>query len=744
VSVLDNLAYELRSDVLTIDKQTILTFHHTIQSEGGFDGGVVEYALVDATTGAAGTFQDMGDLIYENGYNGALTATSSGTNSNPLFGRKAYTGGTIGEMKRVRAFLGGLVPASQTTQRIVIRFLFGNDVANTIPPSTPEGNFLPGWYVDDVSLDEACCPLSPAPRSLTATATGDNQITLSWQAPVSGTISQYLVFREEAGEGTPVVFDHQIGAVPGTQTTFVDDEATAGVTYAYVVRAVPSGGCTSGNSNVARATATGLCTTDPFFLGLSSVASPPSASCTLGLSWEEGSARCPGAGVRYNVYRGTDPAFVPSGDNALAIGLTGLTYTDQNNLVPGTTYYYVVRAEDSTSNDGGPANGGNEDDNLVRRSGAPIGTLVAGPDFADDLEPGSEPGYTTTSTRTIGGWQILPDPNAHSATHAWVALDDQPGVPTLTPIDHRLLLPTMNLTASSVLTFFHNFDFAYGPLNPPETAYDSGGVLEISRDGNAWVDLRPYITIGGYNGQVDPAAMSPLNGRPAWVGSSDAVPGTRADAMHPVRVDLGAAIQTEYGATSLPGARLRFRLGGTFQLLIGGIQGSGWGIDDLLVTGLQAPGACGTVQPAHCAIDSVSPGTGGQGQSVSVTLAGHDFAAGSDVVFSQDGQANDGVDEGPATVNGSGTQVSLTVQIAADAPEGPHDVTVIAPSGSFCVARSAFVVTAGGSGGGSRIIACDDPSISRKGGWHQITDSRSSFGQYCRNVGANKGNVAAF
>ncbi|HKQ96252.1 MAG TPA: M36 family metallopeptidase [Candidatus Polarisedimenticolia bacterium] len=744
VSLSDNLAYELRSDVLTVDTQTILTFHHTIQSEGGFDGGVVEYALVDATTGAAGTFQDLGNLIYENGYNGALTATSSGTNTNPLFGRKAYTGGTIGEMKRVRAFLGGLVPASQTTQRIVIRFLFGNDVANTIPPSTPEGNFLPGWYVDDVSLDEACCPLSPAPRSLTATATGDNQITLSWQAPISGTVSQYLVFREEAGEGTPSVFNHQIAALPGTQTTFVDDDATAGVTYAYVVRAVPSSGCASGNSNVARATATGLCTTDPFFLGLGAVAAPPSASCTLVLSWEEGSARCPGSGVRYNVYRSTDSAFVPSPDSLIAMGLTGTGYTDQNSLVSGTTYYYVVRAEDTTGNDGGPANGGNEDDNLVRRGASPLGTLVASPDFSDDLEPGSEPGYTTTTSHSVGGWQVLPDPNAHSASNAWVALDSQPGVPPLAAIDHRLILPTMNLTSASVLTFFHNFDFAQFPLGTPEDAYQSGGVLELSNDGSAWIDLRPYITQGGYTGVVDPASQSPIRGRQAWIGSSDAVPGTRADAMQAVRVDLGAAIQTEYGATSLPGARVRFRLGGTFQILIGGIQGSGWGIDDLRVTGLQSPGACGTIQPAHCAIDSVSPGTGGQGQAVSVTLTGHDFASGSGVVFSQAGQADDGVAEGPATVNGSGTQITLSIQIAADAPEGPRDVTVAAPNGSFCVARSAFVVTAGGSGGGSRIIACDDPSISRKGGWHPITDGRSSFGRYCRNVGAHKSNGNAF
>jgi hypothetical protein len=741
LSASDNLAFELRSDVMTIDQQSILTWWQTFNAEGGFDGGVVEYALVDATTGAAGTFQDMGSLLYENGYNGTLTATSNGTNTNPLFGRAAYTGGTIGPMKRARAFLGSLVPASQTTQRIVVRYLFGNDVANSIPPSTPEGNFLPGWFIDDISLDESCCPLGPSPLNLAAAASGDNTITLTWQPPASGAPAQYIVLREEAGEGTPSVFDEPIATVPGTQTTYVDAQATAGVTWAYVVRAVPAGGCPSANSNVARATGAGRCTTDPYFLGLGSVSAPPSSGCTLVLSWDEGSARCPGATVRYNVYRGTDPVFTPALENAVALGLAGLTYTDTAALASGTTYYYVVRAEDSTANDGGPANGGNEDDNLVRRAASPQGTLIPGPDFTDDLEPGANPGYTATSTRTAGGWQVLPDPTAHSAVQAWVALDDQPGAPPLTQKDDRLLLPPMNFTSASVLSFFHNFDFAQDPVFLEN---HSGGVVELSQDGGTWVDLGPYITSGGYNGAVFDTSMSPLNGRPAWVGSSDAVPGTRADLMHAVTVDVGAAVVHEFGVTSLPGARLRFRLGGTYQIIVGGLQGSGWGIDDLHVTGLQTNGACSTVAATPCSITGVTPASGAQGQNVNVTVAGSHFAAGSDVVFSSDGHADDGVSEGPATVNGSGTQVTLAIAIASDAAEGPRDVTVLAPGGGFCIARSAFTVTKAGAGGGSRRIPCDDPSISRKGGWHAIADGRSGFGQYCRNVGANKGNTAAY
>gem|GEM_PF-4165707 len=744
VSASNNLAYELRSDVITITPDSILTFFHTFQAEGGFDGGVVEAAPVDPLTGTVGTFQDLGDRIYEGGYTGALTATSSGTNTNPLFGRRAYTGGVLGPMKRVRAFLGGLVPTGQSSSPIVIRFLFGNDVANSIPPSTPEGNYLPGWYVDDVSIDEACCPQSPAPTSLNATASGDNQITLTWQAPAGGGISEYRIFREEAGETTPVVFDEPLATVPGTQTSYVDNQASAGFRYAYVVRAVPASGCPSADSNVATATATGTCTTDPYFAGLRSVSASASATCVLDLSWDEGAARCLGEGVRYNVYRSTDASFTPSEDNAIALGVTGTTYHDANGLMPGATYHYIARAEDTTSNDGGPANGGNEDDNLARRSGSPIGLPAPSADFTDDLEPDSEPGYSFFSTREAGNWQVLTDPTSHSLTHAWVSLDDQPGL-ILAAKDDRLTLPTMSLTASSVLSFYHNFDFAQFPLAAPAEAYQSGGVIEISADGQAWIDLGPYISTGGYNGVLDPASQSPLKGRRAWVGSSDAVPATRADAMTQVVVNLGAAIQAEFATTSLSGAQVRFRLGGTFQILIDGTRGIGWGVDDIRVTGLQAPGACTTAPPPPaCSIDYVSPGAGEQGQTLSVTVSGSNFSAGSGVVFSKDGDTGDGIDEGPATVNGAGTSATLQIAIAADAPEGPHDVTVRAPSGAFCRKPSALVVVKPGGGGSTRLIPCDDPSISKKGGWHSIADSRSRFGKYCRNVGANKANGAAF
>jgi hypothetical protein len=87
----------------------------------------------------------------------------------------------------------------------------------------------------------------PAPRSLTATASG-NQVNLSWSAPTGSLSYQYLVWRATSSGGPY----EQIGA-PTSGTSYTDTVPAAG-TYYYVITAVSSVG-ESGRSNEANATA---------------------------------------------------------------------------------------------------------------------------------------------------------------------------------------------------------------------------------------------------------------------------------------------------------------------------------------------------------------------------------------------------------------------------------------------------------------------------------------------------------
>jgi hypothetical protein len=263
----------------------------------------------------------------------------------------------------------------------------------------------------------------------------------------------------------------------------------------------------------------------------------------------------------------------PSGNSLLYTPYTGFYGDDQ--------FTYVVSDP-----------GGLTSTATVRVNVAPVCPITATGRFFDNSEA-TRTGYNISNTRTTGGWALQADPTAHSPRQAWVALDEQPGVPTGTPKDAILVLPAQDLSSTSVLNFWHNYDFARFLLSDPASAYQSGGVIEISADGSNWTDLGSFITTGGYNGKVDAGAKSPLSGRQAWVGSSDGDTGPgRADTMKKVSVNLGAAIQSKFGVSQLRNARIRFRLGGTFQALIGGIQGTGWGIDDIEVTN--------TLQVSNC------------------------------------------------------------------------------------------------------------------------------------------------
>ncbi|MCI0632554.1 MAG: Ig-like domain-containing protein, partial [Actinobacteria bacterium] len=186
--------------------------------------------------------------------------------------------------------------------------------------------------------------------------------------------------------------------------------------------------------------------------------------------------------------------------------------------------------------------------------------------FADDFEPGAEPGWTfntaVNETPTSLTWRVAPDAFAQTLVNAMFSDASAPvGIK-----DDRLVSPPQDLSASSRLVFWHRFAF--------EPGFD-GGVLEVSRDGGAtWVDVVAgggFFVAGGYNGVISPSDQSPIAGRAAWTGNSQFI-----NAMNRVEVDLGAFAGLD--------VLVRWRLA-TDPV----VPGQGWRVDDVQFTNLQEP-----------------------------------------------------------------------------------------------------------------------------------------------------------
>jgi outer membrane protein assembly factor BamB len=244
----------------------------------------------------------------------------------------------------------------------------------------------------------AFCLTAP-PSTLTATASGDNSIDLSW-TPVLGA-SSYNLYRARVSGGPYELIGSPSGA------SFVDYGAEGGVTHYYIVRAVD--GCESDFSNEASASSSGICGLPPDFDGVAWGQVVTTPLCQAQIGWAAATAPC-GGGVTYSVYRSTSSSFVPSGANRIATGLSATSYTDRADLLPPGTYYYVVRATSTAS--------GLEETNAIR--------------FALNLTSCSSPGpapvsfFTVTSTSGQNKLEWL-NPPSGPYTDTMVRFDAVPG-----------------------------------------------------------------------------------------------------------------------------------------------------------------------------------------------------------------------------------------------------------------------------------------------------------------------------
>jgi hypothetical protein len=339
------------------------------------------------------------------------------------------------------------------------------------------------------------CNTRPATQPLIGSATvpGDNQITINWTG-ITPTPGAYAIERAEGVCGAEGLW-RPLAATVGTATSFTDTTVSGGVTYSYRVRgatdaaakcqALLAGGCVS-------ATATGSCTLEPSFAGATGVTSSQGANCGLTISWTPAVSSCLlTPTVRYNIFRGTEPDFVPSIANRIATCVVGpSSYVDTDNLQSGTTYYYVVRAEDGSTGNGGECGGGNEDSNIGRVSGTPYGTGVqSAPGTWTDGGGDGNALVTFNMTVTTGSpaWRFVKttdDPGAnHTPGGAYAYRNAGPAAGNTYPpfTCAQVQAPPLTVGAATV-------NLKYWERHQVEYHWDAVAV-EYSVNGGAWTEV---------------------------------------------------------------------------------------------------------------------------------------------------------------------------------------------------------------------------------------------------------------
>jgi hypothetical protein len=282
-----------------------LTFQGYINSESGWDGGVVEISTNNGTT-----WTDLGTSIVSGGYNGSL-----GTSTNPLSGKLAFNGNSGGFVKTT------INLSAYANQSVKFRFRFGSDasVAGT------------GWYIDDIQLKSTPQVnikgiLFNASNIKTATAdivtiilAGSNTcipVTISTQ-PTNISICENITSAVVSviASGTGIAYQWQSSADNGVSFSDVANE----INPTYNVSNLTS----SNNSNQYRCKINGTCTTE--LLSASSTLTintlPASPSTT-------GASRCGTGTMVLSANAGTNETieWFAASTNGASIG-TGLSYT---------------------------------------------------------------------------------------------------------------------------------------------------------------------------------------------------------------------------------------------------------------------------------------------------------------------------------------------------------------------------------------------------------------------------------
>lgn len=460
-----------------------------------------------------------------------------------------------------------------------------------------------------------CSPLActtrpaGAPTIGTATAPSDNKITVTW-TPLVPTPGSYAIERATGACGSEGMYRPLAGVSAGA-SSYNDTTVLGGLTYSYRVIAAADGTARCQSqvvSDCVSATATGTCNLKPSFAGATVASSAGNSTCGVVVSWTPAQTSCPlTPTMRYSVFRGTTPDFVPSPANRIATCVTGpSSYVDHDNLASGTTYFYAVRSEDNSSGNGGECGGGNEDSNAIVVPGTPYGAGTSPTPGTWTDGGGDGTAFMQLNVAGAGDtsdtpWRYVKTANDAGANHtpggAYAYRNAGPGASaTYTPnVCAEMQAPALTAGASNVnLEFWERHQIEYhwdavaieyavngGPwLDAPAPSNDPGAGCDPGDDVTGWEPMEctqsPPINGCGY-----PTSKFVYNG-PLGSGSTCndyATAGTvtnYAHRCHPITgLHAGDSIRFRWRFSSDPGAEY-----------------AGFYLDDVAVTNVQLPNAC--------------------------------------------------------------------------------------------------------------------------------------------------------
>ncbi|HYU32499.1 MAG TPA: fibronectin type III domain-containing protein, partial [Thermoanaerobaculia bacterium] len=470
---------------------TRLSFWHREDFEFGYDGGTLALSL----DGSNYTFIPASAILSGATYN-AQVFNDCGPVGTP--GRPVFTGHTTQFANTVVDLDAACNLASGTTDGCA-----GRTIRVAFVAVTDCVVQYSGWFLDDVTIS-ACGPNCTAPGTPvigSASTPADNTIQVTWTqgAPAASRFNVYRAAGSCAGAGTFTKRAQNLSSSP-----YLDTPVSGGSTFSYRVTGLDATGfCESAPSACVNATATGPCLLAPSFAGLDQASNTAQPTCGIQLSWPAASSNCSNS-LKYNVYRSTSPAFLPSPANRIAVDLTGTTYTDSDALTNKTTYYYLVRAVDAIN--------GAEEGNTVIQSAFPTGTII--PMTITETFEGAggfdNPGWTHAAlsgpTLTPPADWILSTTQVKSPTHSWLSPSQS------STADRVLVSPSFHVANGTTLSFWHTYEM--------EPFYD-GGTLQMSLNGStSWTVLPDSaFTAGGFDTTLF-STSNPIGGLRGWSGGT--------------------------------------------------------------------------------------------------------------------------------------------------------------------------------------------------------------------------------